>query len=221
MGRRSRKSVSSVGTDTESRPKLIRSRKHSYYSDCRKGSYHVINPDKYMRLPDTKVTMVRRTMPDGTEAEVPDIVVNYKSDWERRFCVLCDGNERVLKWAYEPFDIPYSSPVYMKQSLYKPDIYLEIAYDDGHVEKWLVEIKPVAYSVVPVPPKPLPQGCQDQKKIASYQRRMATYQRKSLDVATNYAKWAAAEAWCKRHSVNWMIFNEENTRGLFKGSVSV
>lgn len=220
MARRRRKSDAAVAPDgiPEGRPR----RRKSYYNDCKKGVYHVLNPDKYMLAPGIPVKKTKVVLPDGTETERLDISVNYKSDWERRFCVLCDGNERVIKWAYEPFDIPYSSPALMKQSLYRPDIYLEIVYDDdGHVEKWLIEIKPVAYSVVPEPPKPPPPGCTDPKKLASYQKRMAAYQRKSLDVATNYAKWAAAEAWCKRHQVNWMIFNEQNTRGLFKASVSV
>jgi len=192
MGRRKRKTVS---PEADNRP-FPRKRGNNYYNDCRKGYYHLLNPGKYMV--------------EGTTE------VQYKSGWERDFFPICDGNENVIRWAYEPFDIPYSSPVLMKQSLYKPDVYLEIKYDDGHVEKWLIEIKPVAYSVVPKPPRPLPPGCQDPKKIASFQKRMASYQRKSLDVATNFAKWAAAEEWCRRHQVNWMIFNEQNSRGLFK-----
>lgn len=179
---------------------MSRKRK-SYYTDTEKGNYQLLNPSKYMV--------------EGV-TEVP-----YKSSWERRFFGLCDGNPFVTRWAYELFEIPYSSPVYLKQSLYKPDIYLECEYEDGHTEKWLIEVKPVAYSVVPVAPKPPPQGCQDQKKLESYRKRMAAYERKSADVAANYAKWAAAEAWCKRHQVNWWIANEKNTRDLFKRSVSV
>lgn len=198
MARKKRKSDANMESAGAAVP---RKRRKSYYNDCKRGKYHIMNPGKYMQEGVTEV--------------------EYKSDWERRFCVLCDGNENVTKWAYEPFDIPYSSPILMKQSLYRPDIYLEIKYDDGHLERWLIEIKPVAYSVVPSPPRPLPPGCQDPKKIASFQKRMAAYQRKSLDVATNFAKWEAAEEWCRRHQVNWMIFNEQNTRGLFKGSISV
>jgi hypothetical protein len=171
-------------------------KKHSYYTDCRSGYYILTRPERYM----TK----------GVDR------VKYKSSWEMEFFKVCDGNPLVTKWAYEPFDISYYSPALMKQSLYRPDVYLEICYTDGRTEKWLIEIKPVAYSVVPTPPKPPPPGCQDPEKHARYQKRMAAYQRKSLDVATNYAKWEAAEAWCKENGVNWMIFNENNTRGLFR-----
>ena len=73
--------------------------------------------------------------------------VKYKSSWEMEFFKVCDGNPLVTKWAYEPFDISYYSPALMKQSLYRPDVYLEICYTDGRTEKWLIEIKPVAYSV--------------------------------------------------------------------------
>ena len=192
MGRRKRKMADGEAEKTP----FPRKRGNNYYNDCRKGFYHLVNPGKYMF--------------EGTTE------VEYKSGWERDFFPVCDGNERVVRWGYEPFEIPYSSPALMKQSLYRPDVYLEMLNEDGNIEKWLIEIKPVAYSIVPTPPRPLPPGCQDQKKMASYQKRLAAYQRKCLDVATNFAKWEAAEAWCRRHQVNWMIFNEENTRGLFK-----
>jgi len=176
-------------------------RRKSYYTDCEKGKYHLINPAKYMV--------------EGT------VDVTYKSSWERKFFTLCDGNSFVTRWGYEMIDIPYSSPVYMKQSLYKPDIYLECRYADGHEERWLIEIKPVCYSVVPKVPKPPPPTCRDEKKWESYRKRQASYERKSADIATNFAKWGAAEDWCKRHQVNWFIANEKNTRGLFGAAISV
>lgn len=143
--------------------------------------------------------------------------VEYKSGWEKAFFPICDGNQMVTRWGYEPFDIPYHSPMLMKQSLYRPDVYLEIQYADGHMEKWLIEIKPVAYSVVPKAPKPPPVGCADPAVLEKFDRRMKAYQQKSLEVATNYAKWSAAEKWCQAHGINWFIANENNTRGLFGG----
>lgn len=174
---------------------MVKKRK-SYYTDCKSGKYHLVNPGKYMVEGTTEVV--------------------YKSGWERDFFPVCDGNEFVTRWGYEPFEIPYTSPVYMKQSLYRPDIYLECRYADGHEEKWLIEIKPSTYAAVPKPPKPPPAGCNDQSKWEKFEKRKAAYERKAADIAINYAKWAAAEAWCKRHQVNWFIATEENTRGLFK-----
>ena len=175
-------------------------RRNNYYTGCKQGTYTLLNPGKYMEgLPPPK----------------------YKSEWEQKMFALCDCNPFVIRWGYEPFTIAYSSPLYMKQSLYKPDIYLECRYDDGHEEKYLIEVKPVAYSVLPKEPKPLPEGCTDRKKIVSFQKRMAAYQRKAMDVAVNYAKWAAAEAWCKARGINWFVANEKNTLGLFKATTSI
>lgn len=213
-------------------PKPRRTRRTDYYNGTKKGVYTLIRPEKYM----LKEAITREVCPEChgngliDESECPrchgagkidQVIVNYKSDWERKFCVMCDGNEKILRWAYEPFEIPYSSPVMMRQSLYRPDFYLEIIYDDGHVEKWLIEVKPVSYSIVPTPPKPLPPGCTDAKKIMAYKKKMHSYQQKSMDIATNYAKWQAAEQWCKRNMANWFIANERNTRGLFNGNINV
>jgi hypothetical protein len=67
---------------------------------------------------------------------------------------------------------------------------------------------------MPNAPKPVMEGATS-KQIANYQKRNLAYQRKSMDVATNYAKWEAAEKWCQLHGVNWLILNESNTMGLF------
>lgn len=169
---------------------------HSYYTDCHKGRYNLIHPEKYL----------------------PNLALpEYKSSWEEKVFILCDVNPFVVKWGYEPFDIAYHSPLYMKQSIYKPDIYLECRYPDGREEKCLMEIKPVAYSVVPKAPK-MPAGCTDPRKIASYQKRKKSYDRKMMDVMVNYAKWEAAEAWCRRNGMRWFIANEKNTLGLFNAS---
>lgn len=175
-------------------------KKHNYYTDCHKGKYILMNPDKYMEgLPEPE----------------------YKSEWEQKMFVVCDCNPFVTRWGYEPFTIAYHSPLYLKQSLYKPDIYLECRYADGHEEKYLIEVKPTSYSIVPKAPRPLPEGCTDKRKIDSYNRRKNAYDRKCMDVMVNYAKWNAAEAWCKARNINWFIANESNTRGLFKSSTTI
>ena len=38
---------------------------------------------------------------------------------------------------------------------------------------------------------------------------------------SNFAKWEAAEQWCKNHGVNWLVLNESNTLGLFKSGQGV
>lgn len=229
MGRRKKITEADIKGEP---PKPRRKRRTDYYNGTKKGAYTLIRPEKYM----LREAVVQVECPEchgtglingqqcprcGGKGVIDQVVVHYKSDWERKFCVLCDGNEKIIRWAYEPFEIPYSSPVMLRQSLYRPDIYLEISYDDGHIEKWLIEIKPVSYSVVPKPPKPLPPGCSDYKKIMAFKKKMSSFQQKSMDIATNYAKWQAAESWCNRNMVNWFIANETNTRGLFNGNLNV
>ena len=158
---------------------------------------------------------------DWTEYVNLMVVPEYKSEWEKKMCVVCDDNPFIVRWSYEPFTISYHSPLYMKQSLYKPDFYVECRYDTGEWAKYLIEVKPTTYSVLPTPPKPLPEGCTDQKKIDKFKKKQQSYSRKSLDVAVNYAKWAAAEVWCKNHHINWFIANEKNTKGLFDASKPV
>lgn len=170
---------------------------HSYYTDCNKGEYVLMHPEKYM-------------------PNVPPPV--YKSTWERNFFVACDMNPFVTLWAYEPpqISIAYMSPVYMKQAIYKPDVYLECQYPDGQKGRYLVEIKPVAYSVLPKAPTP-PAANADKKKWDNYNKRKASYERKSKDVLVNYAKWDAAANWCKLHGVNWFLATEANMGPLFGG----
>lgn len=166
----------------------------NYYNDCHKGEYTLLNPDKYM------------------ENIAPPV---FKSSWEQKIFYICDVNPFITKWGYEPFDIAYMSPVYMKMSLYKPDVYLECKYPDGKTAKYLIEIKPTSYSILPKAPKPLPKGCTDPKKIESYNKRKMSFDRKNMDVMVNYAKWEAAAQWCKTNGVNWFIANEKNMQGLF------
>ena len=69
-----------------------------------KGKYKPKNPQKYLGNP-TKIT--------------------YRSLWERRFMVFCDGNKSVLSWGSEEVVVPYKSPIdnkyhkyLLKQSMY-------------------------------------------------------------------------------------------------------
>ena len=205
--------------------------KKSYYTGCHNDFYYVDNLDKYMFQEAREWVECPKCKGAGNihgvtcpfckgAGQIEQLAVNYKSDWERKVFIFCDHNPFVTKWGYEPFAISYFSPVQMKQSIYKPDVYVECQDADGTEEKWLIEVKPVAYSVMPQAPKPVVEGA-TAKQIANYQKRNLAYQRKSMDVATNYAKWEAAEKWCQQHGVNWLILNESNTMGLFNPGKSV
>lgn len=166
----------------------------NYYTDCHSGHYTLINPGKY--LPD-----------------LPPPV--FKSSWEEKICIACDVNDFITRWGYEPFEISYYSPLYMKQSIYIPDVYVECRYANGVEQRYLLEIKPVAYSVLPKEPKAPGPNVKDTRRWDNYRKKKAAFDRKTMDVMVNYAKWEAAEQWCKAHNINWLILNEKNMHGLF------
>jgi hypothetical protein len=176
--------------------------RHNYYTDCNKGRYNLIHPEKYMpNLP----------MP------------YYKSAWERKFFVVCDTNPRITFWAYEPtvFKIPYMSPRYGRVSIYNPDIYLEILPEGAeHVQRWLIEVKPTSYSVQPKMPQP-PKPGSSADAFERYKKRKANYDQKVLDVIVNLAKWEAASQWCHDHGVHWFVANEKNTGRLFDSATVI
>ena len=117
----------------------------------------------------------------------------YKSEWEQKFFVLCDVHPLITMWGYEP---PPISIAYMS------------------VTKYLIEIKPTTYSVIPKMPKP-PSNQADEAAWARYRKRKVSFEAKLMDVMVNHAKWAAAEEWCRLRGVNWFIANEKNMGRLF------
>lgn len=176
--------------------------RHNYYTDCHKGRYTLIHPEKYM--PNHPAPY-------------------YKSDWERKLFFVCDMNPNITFWAYEPkiFEIPYMSPKYGRVSIYHPDIYLECNLEgQPRKSRWLIEVKPTSYSIQPKMPQPPKPGA-DSKAFEKYQKRKANYDQKVMDVIVNLAKWEAAAEWCKRHGVNWFIANEKNTGKLFDSSTII
>lgn len=166
----------------------------NYYTDCHSGKYTLRHPEKY--LPDLKPP-------------------EFKSSWEEKICIACDVQPFITRWGYEPFEIAYYSPLYMKQSLYIPDVYVECRYPNGKEARYLLEIKPTAYSVLPKEPKSPGPGVSDPRRLENYRKKKASYDRKVMDVMVNYAKWEAAEIWCKQRNINWLILNEKNMKGLF------
>lgn len=110
----------------------------------------------------------------------------YRSSWEFAFCNFCDNNPSVIQWSSESVTIPYKNPVTGKNTVYVPDFL--IMYQDKNERKHteLIEIKP------------------------STQVTMETA--KSLKdkyaVAVNFAKWAAADAWCKANGLTFRVVTE-------------
>ena len=123
--------------------------------------------------------------------------IEYRSSWERQFMVWLDVTENVLRWASEPFAIPYIKPTDYKEHRYYIDFYMETKNTKGGVTKYLIEVKPKHETVPPVPPK-----SKTEKSMMNYQKRITTYQ-------VNQAKWESARAFCKKNGLEFMIITEE------------
>lgn len=113
----------------------------------------------------------------------------YRSGWELTFMTFCDGNDNVLYWASESLVIPYRHPFTGKMTNYIPDFFVVYQNKFGQKLAEVVEIKPKKQSLI-------------ESKAASAKDRMT--------VAINHAKWAAANAYCKRQGLTFRVITEDD-----------
>ena len=128
-----------------------------------------------------------------------------RSSWERRFCLWCDNNENILKWASEEFSIPYVSPKDNRVHRYYPDYLIEVKETSGKIKKYIVEVKPKKQTLPPKKPSRVTKG----------------YIYESVTYAVNQAKWKAATEFALDNGVEFKIITEDElgikpygTRGL-------
>lgn len=112
----------------------------------------------------------------------------YRSGWEHAFMRFCDINEHIVMWASESIRIPYRHPLTGKPTNYVPDFLIQYRNKRNQTVTELIEIKPKKQSVI--------------ESKAS--------QRDRAIVAVNYAKWAAAQAWCKRQGITFRVITEDD-----------
>lgn len=125
-------------------------------------------------------------------------MIVYRSSWERLFMYWCDHNQSVTKWSSEPFAIPYIKPTDFKTHRYYIDFYFECVDSNGGTKKYIVEVKPLAETMYPKPPKKV-----TEKTTLSYQNRIDTYN-------INQAKWEAAIKFAKLNNLEFIIITEED-----------
>jgi hypothetical protein len=112
----------------------------------------------------------------------------YRSSWEWAFMNFCDGNEHIVQWASEPVRIPYRHPLTGKMTTYVPDFIVTYRGPNNTMRAELVEIKPKKQSLI-------------EDKMNSRDRAV---------VAVNYAKWDAAQKWCKANGLTFRIITEDD-----------
>lgn len=120
--------------------------------------------------------------------------ITYRSLWERSFCKWCDTNKSVLKWAIEPFKIPYVDKGSGKHRKYNPDFYIEMK--DG--KKFVIEVKPDHETR---PPKKM------KRKSKRYYLAESTYM-------TNTSKWETAKLYCEAKGWLFRIVTEHTMKDM-------
>lgn len=128
----------------------------------------------------------------------------YRSSLERKFCEFCDLSPKVIGWASEAFSIPYLHPFKKDNNgknitnNYYPDYYMEIQLNDGTIDHYVVEVKPISMIVRP----PLLRKNASQSQKSSY-----NYKLKAIII--NRTKANAAEQWCKKRGWKFTFITEQ------------
>lgn len=124
----------------------------------------------------------------------------YRSSWELQFLKYLDRHKDILMYSFECLYIPYIYPFRKPGQNYQirryyPDFLIKLINKDKKIETLLIEIKPDHQTRKPV----RKQGLKKQRLIYE----SAIYQ-------INKAKWKAAEEFCKKHNIRWVIMTEKN-----------
>ena len=116
----------------------------------------------------------------------------YRSNWELRVMKYFDDHPNVIWWASEELQIPYVSPVDNKTHRYFPDFIVKMRLKDGKVTTYILEVKPLAQTKMPV----------QKRKTQRFIQEAATY-------AVNQEKWRAADLFCREHGWQFKVITEK------------
>jgi hypothetical protein len=116
----------------------------------------------------------------------------YRSNWELRVMKYFDDHPNVIWWASEELQIPYVSPIDNKTHRYFPDFIVKMRLKDGKVTTYILEVKPLAQTKMPV----------QKRKTKRFIQEAATY-------AVNQEKWRAADLFCREHGWQFKVITEK------------
>ena len=116
----------------------------------------------------------------------------YRSNWELRVMKYFDDHPNVIWWASEELTIPYVSPIDNKTHRYFPDFIVKMRLKDGKVTTYILEVKPLAQTKMPV----------QKRKTQRFIQEAATY-------AVNQEKWRAADLFCREHGWQFKVITEK------------
>lgn len=136
----------------------------------------------------------RKWYPKNVQKYVGDIDnIIARSSWEIKFLNWCDNNRSVISYNSEGLKIDYYSPVDNRMHKYHVDFIAKMKLKDGSFKTYVIEIKPKVQ-------------CAPPKKTANKERmitEVTTY-------VVNRAKWEAAEKFCIKNNMTFMILTEED-----------
>jgi hypothetical protein len=125
--------------------------------------------------------------PKNPEKYIGNKKIFYRSSWEFNFCMFCDTNPSILKWASESVSIPYLNPLTNKKTVYIPDFFIQYVDKAGKIHVELIEIKPANQQLL--------------EKVGKNKANQAMY-------IKNQAKWAAARLYCKQQGIVFRVINQ-------------
>ena len=137
--------------------------------------------------------------PTNPEKYIGPTPIIYRSSWERKFMIMCDTKDNVVKWASEPVEIKYIWSFDKREHKYYPDFYMKTKTEDGF-EEFLVEIKPEAQIKKPQPPKKRSKGA-----IKSYKFLAEQY-------VKNMDKYKYARAWSENRGWRFIVLTEKSLK---------
>ena len=135
--------------------------------------------------------------PDKYVSDITDII--WRSKWEYKFCLYCDFEPKVKKWAMENIKIPYNvmvNGIYVTKT-YIPDFWLQVENTKNEIVEMIIEIKPQKELEEPIEPKN-----HTLKSLQNYEYMLKTY-------VKNLNKWESAEKYCNKRSIHFHVLTEK------------
>lgn len=124
--------------------------------------------------------------PKNPSKYVGTFPITFRSAWELTFMNTCDQHPNVIQWASESIKIPYQDPMTGKWRQYIPDFLIVYVDKNGKKHGEIIEIKPLSQTLA--------------EKAKSKRDREA--------LVLNQAKWAAAQAFCRRQGLTFRVMTE-------------
>lgn len=137
--------------------------------------------------------------PKNPEKYIGPTPIIYRSSWERKFMIMCDTKDNVVKWSSEPVEIKYIWSFDKREHKYYPDFYMKTKTEDGF-EEFLVEIKPEAQIKKPSPPTK-----KSQKALKSYKFLAEQF-------IKNRDKYAYAKSWAENRGWRFIVLTEKTLK---------